>query len=345
MTKPLEDNIPVYEAEARSFASWIVFAMRKLQFFSKVGLVIWPLIGSASMFPFFIEVLPSEWPTDIAQWINIVMFLIFFLDMAVIPASVYLLECRVPDLFKRRDLKPPLYTWFMVLPFALNTIAKVYETVVTYPSVGGQPAGEVAVWLAQQFAGLLGTSIYYAIPPFFFGVVASNFMGECGSVNKARATVDHEVVSKGTKLLEVYASVQEGTQFGLFTQFTVHTLLTITLGFLIVVSNTCLSLNRLYIISYLTALVMSVLILCYFGFIMDDCYQRFQGISDDLRSVYVRSTNIQTSKELLVLIQLIEKQAPFTALGFFTVDRSTLMAELGTVLTYFVILIQSDFCT
>ena len=38
----------------------------------------------------------------------------------------------------------------------------------------------------------------------------------------------------------------------------------------------------------------------------------------------------------------MEREGPFTALGFFEVNRSTLLAELGTILTYFVILLQSS---
>ena len=343
IVKPQDDNIPVYETEARSFTSMLVSVMRKLQFFSKVGLVIWPLFGVSSSI--FANILILKWPSDIAELIKIIMFFIYIVEMFFIPISVYLLERRVPDLFKRRNLKPPLYTWFLVLPFSLNTITHIYRMVIGYPSVADQSAGKIVAFFAVQFANLLGTSVYYAIPPFFVGVMASNFMEECGSVNKDKNIFDRQAATKGTQILEVYSSLQEGAQFGLFSQFTVHTLLAISLGFLISVSGKCLDLDSSFQIVFVTALVMSVMILCYFGFIMDDCYQRFQGTADKLREVYVRSTDLQFSKELLVLIQLIEKQAPFSALGFFTVDRSTLMAELGTVLTYFVILIQADVCS
>ena len=42
---------------------------------------------------------------------------------------------------------------------------------------------------------------------------------------------------------------------------------------------------------------------------------------------------------------MVEKEPPFSALGFFSVDRTTLTAELGTILTYFIILLQADICT
>ena len=343
MIEPLESNIPAFEAEAISFTSRIVFVMRKLKFFSKIGPVIWPLLGLATIFYVYLEMV--KWPSDIAEFITNIMFFTFFINAFFIPISVFVLERRAPDLFSKRNLDPPLYGWFMALPFVINAISKGYVLVLIYPSVADQPTGKVAIWFATQITSLVGTSVYYAIPAFFYGVMAANFIEECKIIHKARDKSDDQTVKNGTKLLEVYSSLQEGTQFGLFSQFAVHTLLIICLGFQVAVSGKCVALDSFYLISYATALLMSVIILCYFGFIMDDCFQRFQGITDALRHVFVQSPDIQFSKEILVLIQKIKEQSPFTALGFFSVDRSTLMAELGTVLTYFVILIQADVCS
>ena len=77
---------------------------------------------------------------------------------------------------------------------------------------------------------------------------------------------------------------------------------------------------------------------------MDDCFVAFQGIKTKVREAFVKTGDIQEAKEMLALIQRIEEQAPFSALGFFTVDRTTLMAEVGTILTYFVVLVQADLC-
>ena len=45
------------------------------------------------------------------------------------------------------------------------------------------------------------------------------------------------------------------------------------------------------------------------------------------------------------LILDVESCKPFTALGFYTIDKSTLTATLGTVLTYCIILFQTVTCT
>ena len=48
--------------------------------------------------------------------------------------------------------------------------------------------------------------------------------------------------------------------------------------------------------------------------------------------------------KLKSLIHDVETCEPFTALGYYTVDKSTLTATLGTVLTYLIILLQTVTC-
>ncbi len=56
--------------------------------------------------------------------------------------------------------------------------------------------------------------------------------------------------------------------------------------------------------------------------------------------------NDETKEKLLnILIEELTSLQPFTALGFYSVDRSTLTATLGTVITYFIILYQTVTCT
>ena len=49
-------------------------------------------------------------------------------------------------------------------------------------------------------------------------------------------------------------------------------------------------------------------------------------------------------EECYLLLQEIDDIEPFTACGYFTVDRATIVSVLGTVLTYFVILFQTIQC-
>ena len=56
--------------------------------------------------------------------------------------------------------------------------------------------------------------------------------------------------------------------------------------------------------------------------------------------------NNETKEKMLnIVIEELTSLQPFTALRFYTVDRSTLTATLGTVLTYFIILYQTVTCT
>ena len=49
-------------------------------------------------------------------------------------------------------------------------------------------------------------------------------------------------------------------------------------------------------------------------------------------------------KKLLMLIQNIEREEPFTAFGLFNVNMSTLSGVLGTIATYTIVLVQFNFC-
>ena len=59
----------------------------------------------------------------------------------------------------------------------------------------------------------------------------------------------------------------------------------------------------------------------------------------------LRSTIDEKEKEeCYLLLQELDDIEPFTACGYFTVDRTTIVSVLSTVLTYFVILFQTIQC-
>ena len=49
-------------------------------------------------------------------------------------------------------------------------------------------------------------------------------------------------------------------------------------------------------------------------------------------------------KQLLMLIENIEREEPFTAFGLFSVDTSTLSGVVATTVTYIIVLVQFNFC-
>ena len=51
------------------------------------------------------------------------------------------------------------------------------------------------------------------------------------------------------------------------------------------------------------------------------------------------------SKMLRIMIEEVHECSPFSAHGFYIIDKSTLTATLGTILTYFIILFQTVTCT
>ena len=53
----------------------------------------------------------------------------------------------------------------------------------------------------------------------------------------------------------------------------------------------------------------------------------------------------QTMQDILILFHSFEAEEPLSAMGFFSVQRSTLTAEFGIIVTYIIILYQLPFCT
>jgi len=60
------------------------------------------------------------------------------------------------------------------------------------------------------------------------------------------------------------------------------------------------------------------------------------------KKLSVSDVSYQEEKRLLDLIYQVQEESPFTALGFFDVDRSTLTSILATSATYIIILLQFD---
>ena len=57
-----------------------------------------------------------------------------------------------------------------------------------------------------------------------------------------------------------------------------------------------------------------------------------------------KTTKEELRPKSLMLQEQMKDEGPFDALGYFTVDKSTLTAAVGTIFTYLIILIQFDLC-
>ena len=61
------------------------------------------------------------------------------------------------------------------------------------------------------------------------------------------------------------------------------------------------------------------------------------------RNMYL-SYPVHMEKRILKLTHEVENVEPFTALGFYTVDKQLLVSVLSTVVTYFIVLLQTFSC-
>ena len=57
-----------------------------------------------------------------------------------------------------------------------------------------------------------------------------------------------------------------------------------------------------------------------------------------------RYQQTRAEKQLLMLIQNVEKEGPFTAYGLFGVNVGTIPGVLATTATYVIVLVQFNFC-
>ena len=63
-----------------------------------------------------------------------------------------------------------------------------------------------------------------------------------------------------------------------------------------------------------------------------------------IRQRFLTAIEVEVKDECTVMLQELDDLEPFTACGFFNVDKGILVSVLSTVLTYFVILIQTVQC-
>ena len=59
MIKPTMDHQPPHKADSKTFTSMIISLLERLQYFSKISLIIWPVIGFVIVFPSMHHVLKT----------------------------------------------------------------------------------------------------------------------------------------------------------------------------------------------------------------------------------------------------------------------------------------------
>jgi hypothetical protein len=74
---------------------------------------------------------------------------------------------------------------------------------------------------------------------------------------------------------------------------------------------------------------------------LEECYDLIKEVSDKAREEACGKASVKEMMQLMVAAGKLEDTYPFSALKFFTFERSTVTAMLATTLTYLVVLIQS----
>ena len=73
----------------------------------------------------------------------------------------------------------------------------------------------------------------------------------------------------------------------------------------------------------------------------EDCYDALQDLLPTLRWQALEQADWRLREELHQLERMVARVERFSAMSFFTVDRSTLLGVMSTVVTYLVILLQA----
>ena len=215
-----------------TITSRLVQLLSWMHLFSKPGLIIWPIIGIGSVFDivYMSITIPLGNIVDVINSLTMVLFVLLF---ASFPLTVYLLEQSGSELFSRKTLKRPICTSMMVLPFVIKGIVTIYIMVISHPFESGKSFASIIFWFINQLATLLGTTLYFAIPSFIFGVMASNLCankkaGKFGSLAGSMISngdiytnekKNRAIVDETWKELMAFRSLRDGAQFGLFAQF------------------------------------------------------------------------------------------------------------------------------
>lgn len=168
-----KDGLLAVRGPNYTLTSGIIRILEKLQFFSKIGTIVWPIVAIACTSGMLWQNLKI--PTNMVEIMFQLMVAFYVLIILSVPLSVYLLREGSPGLFRRNDLRPPRYILALVLPYVLRTVIEIVQMIMTYQMISVKSPGQVFFWFVNHAGKVLTSSIYNAIPSFMFGTMASNF--------------------------------------------------------------------------------------------------------------------------------------------------------------------------
>lgn len=256
----------------RSVCSWVVFMFYQLKFFSKPGMLAWSLIGVGmqvfDVIGFFKHTLDP---------IFVVLMAVWGFQLLFTPPFIYHLAKHTPDLLQDKHLEFPVFKGCLALPLSLFLVLDIISFITIQQT---DSAYDLAITVLRKILQLFTHLIFLQLSIFFLAVTVSSFIHKCELFYKAPPC--HGVYEEAQRLLANYRSLKKGCRFGLFVIFVALTLLIIANGFMLVmVSKNCMKVEDTRIFAFV--FVVDIMIVTYFGLLMDEGYQQFQNITDTLR--------------------------------------------------------------
>ncbi|XP_023340096.1 uncharacterized protein LOC111710262 [Eurytemora carolleeae] len=92
-------------------------------------------------------------------------------------------------------------------------------------------------------------------------------------------------------------------------------------------------------LNYITSVAMYLLIVYSLICSCDEVFQALSANNDKLRKMSLMADDDMKHK-ILTVLEIIREEGPFTALGFFDVDKSTFMTIIGCTINYLVIMLS-----
>ena len=132
-----------------------------------------------------------------------------------------------------------------------------------------------------QFVVDLIRELFLILPNIVTGINALGFIHKC-----QHYTPDLSLESRADakNLLTGFKALKEGCQYILFVMFVGYTIFIIGVSYLLAMQiNGCMTADPLSVFSYAALLLQAVFSLLYYGLNMEDCFDQFQNIGDQLR--------------------------------------------------------------
>ena len=255
----------------RTTGSWVIFALRKLGFFTKAGVAILTLLF------FVLEAVATYlrfdyFPKSLIEIVNMTLDLVVTIQVLTIPAAIYVIGRD--GYLRQENLSLPPYKLLIILPL----LAKIcITTFIMIDIIKCRPIqGAIHLFIS------IATVTILTLPNVVSGITTASFNTKCQLLQTNHST---EPRKKANQLLSQFRSIKNGCGFILFTVFAGNTLLGIGVGYLIVMQITgCMIISGTSGFIYATFLTNAIMFLIYFGLIMEDCCDEFQATADILRS-------------------------------------------------------------